>query len=149
MSFKSFLLASVCISAQGEFYVGLHYFKVKSEYAKEFIEAEKNYLKAVDIDQDLLDAKLNLAILYLKIKNLNKSEFFFNQILDKTKNFLVFYNFGLLQAEKNSPMDNPKTLAIFILLITCTDLQVRKSLLMQFVHLSTRLIHGIESSYLG
>ena len=65
-----------------------------------YVEAEKNYLKAVDIDQDLLDAKLNLAILYLKIKNLNKSDFFFNQILDKTKNFLVFYNFGLLQAEK-------------------------------------------------
>ena len=65
-----------------------------------YVEAEKNYLKAVDIDQDLLDAKLNLAILYLKINNLNKSEFFFNQILDKTKNFLVFYNFGLLQAEK-------------------------------------------------
>jgi predicted O-linked N-acetylglucosamine transferase (SPINDLY family) len=67
---------------------------------KNYVEAEKNYLKAVDIDQDLLDAKLNLAILYLKIKNLNRSEFFFNQILDKTKNFLVFYNFGLLQAEK-------------------------------------------------
>ena len=65
-----------------------------------YVEAEKNYLKAVDIDQDLLDAKLNLAILYLKIKNLNKSELFFNQILDKTKNFLVFYNFGLLQTEK-------------------------------------------------
>ena len=65
-----------------------------------YAEAEKNYLKAVDIDQDLLDAKLNLAILYLKIKNLNKSEFFFNQILDKTRNFLVFYNFGLLLAEK-------------------------------------------------
>ena len=65
-----------------------------------YVEAEKNYLKAVDIDQDLLDAKLNLAILYLKINNLNKSEFFFNQILDKNKNFLVFYNFGLLQAEK-------------------------------------------------
>ena len=65
-----------------------------------YVEAEKNYLKAIDIDPDLLDAKLNLAILYLKIKNLNKSEFFFNQILDKTQNFLVFYNFGLLHAEK-------------------------------------------------
>ena len=37
------LLAVASISAQEEFYVGLHYFKVKSEYAKEFIEAEKNY----------------------------------------------------------------------------------------------------------
>ena len=41
------LFASVYISAQGEFYVGLHYFKVKSEYAKEFIEAEKNYFSKI------------------------------------------------------------------------------------------------------
>ena len=40
-------LVSVPISAQGEFYVGLHYFKVKSEYAEEFIEAEKNYYSKV------------------------------------------------------------------------------------------------------
>ena len=35
------------ISAQEEFYVGLHYFKVKSEYANEFIEAEKNYYSKI------------------------------------------------------------------------------------------------------
>ena len=40
-------LISVPISAQGEFYVGLHYFKVKSEYAEEFIEAEKNYYSKI------------------------------------------------------------------------------------------------------
>ena len=83
-----------------------------------YVEAEKNYLKAVDIDQALLDAKLNLAILYLKIKNLNKSEFFFNQILDKTKNFLVFYNFGLLQAEKK---DYNKAISYFEKSYTLND----------------------------
>ena len=41
------LFASVYTSAHGEFYVGLHYFKVKSEYAKEFIEAEKNYFSKI------------------------------------------------------------------------------------------------------
>ena len=40
-------LASTSISAQGEFYVGLHYFKIKSEYAKEFVEAEKNYYSKI------------------------------------------------------------------------------------------------------
>ena len=62
-----------------------------------YVEAEKNYLKAVDIDQDLLDAKLNLAILYLKINNLNKSEFFFNQILDKNKNIIERATTKMLQ----------------------------------------------------
>jgi len=41
------LLAVTSISAQEEFYVGLHYFKVKSEYANEFIEAEKNYYSKI------------------------------------------------------------------------------------------------------
>ena len=35
------LLSFTYVTAQGEFYVGLHYFKVKSEYANEFIEDEK------------------------------------------------------------------------------------------------------------
>ena len=29
--------------AQEEFYVGLHYFTVKKQYVKEFIDQEKNY----------------------------------------------------------------------------------------------------------
>ena len=41
------LFAITSISAQEEFYVGLHYFKVKSEYANEFIEAEKNYYSKI------------------------------------------------------------------------------------------------------
>ena len=67
-----------------------------------YLDAERNYLKAIDLDQELLEAKLNLAILYLKIKDLNKSEVLFNQILKKKQNYLVFYNFGLLQIQKKN-----------------------------------------------
>ena len=41
------LLSFTYVTAQGEFYVGLHYFKVKSEYANEFIEDEKNYYSKI------------------------------------------------------------------------------------------------------
>ena len=33
--------------SQEEIYVGLHYFKVKSEYANQFVEAEKNYFSKI------------------------------------------------------------------------------------------------------
>ena len=42
-----FVLTITSISAQPEFYVGLDYFKVKSEYFNEFIEAEKNYFSSI------------------------------------------------------------------------------------------------------
>ena len=45
--FLLLLFAVTSISGQEEFYVGLHYFKVKSEYANEFIEAEKNYYSKI------------------------------------------------------------------------------------------------------
>tara|TARA_A100001011_G_scaffold396253_1_gene493625 strand:- start:4545 stop:4709 length:165 start_codon:yes stop_codon:yes gene_type:complete len=41
------ILAISSISAEGGFYVGLCYFKVKSEYANEFIETEKNYFSKI------------------------------------------------------------------------------------------------------
>ena len=41
------LLSITYVTAQGEFYVGLHYFKVKSEYANQFIEDEKNYYSKI------------------------------------------------------------------------------------------------------
>lgn len=41
------LLSFTYVTAQDEFYVGLHYFKVKSEYANEFIEDEINYYSKI------------------------------------------------------------------------------------------------------
>ena len=49
------LLAVTSISAQEEFYVGLHYFKVKSEYANEFsVENHGSFYMdpVVDFDWD-------------------------------------------------------------------------------------------------
>ena len=41
------VLAISSISTQSEFYVGLCYFKVKSEYANEFIETEKKFFSKI------------------------------------------------------------------------------------------------------
>lgn len=87
--FIVFLLASVCISAQGEFYVGLHYFKVKSEYAKEFIEAEKNYFSK--IHKARIDSGDKIAWDMWKLQNndMNNSEtiFVFAHLQDINKPF--------------------------------------------------------------
>lgn len=84
-----FLLASVCISAQGEFYVGLHYIKVKSEYAKEFIEVEKNYFSK--IHKARIDSGDKIAWDMWKLQNndMNDSEtiFVFAHLQDIDKPF--------------------------------------------------------------
>ena len=84
-----FLLVSVSISAQREFYVGLHYFKVKSEYAQEFIEAEKNYFSK--IHKARIDSGDKIAWDMWKLKNndMNKSEtvFVFAHLQDINKPF--------------------------------------------------------------
>tara|TARA_B100000925_G_C21993676_1_gene467907 strand:+ start:818 stop:1555 length:738 start_codon:yes stop_codon:yes gene_type:complete len=42
-----FSLSFFCSFSQEEIYVGLHYFKVKTEHAAEFVEAEKNYFSKI------------------------------------------------------------------------------------------------------
>ena len=54
------VLAISSISAQSEFYVELCYFKVKSEYANEFIETEKNFFSKIH------KARIDLGIKQLK-----------------------------------------------------------------------------------
>lgn len=81
------------------FFSFLGYF---NEYLNNFLDAEKNYLNAIKLEENNFDAKLNLAILYLKLKDLNKSEILFDQLLKKETNYLVLYNFGLLNFEKKT-----------------------------------------------
>ena len=71
------IFASTSIYAQGEFYVGLHYFKVKSEYANEFIEAEKNYYSK--IHKSLIDSgdKIAWDMWRLRENNMNSGETIF------------------------------------------------------------------------
>jgi predicted O-linked N-acetylglucosamine transferase (SPINDLY family) len=80
-----------------------------NQYLNNFLEAEKNYLKAIKLEDDNFDAKLNLAILYLKLKKLNESEILFNQLLKKENNYLVLYNFGLLNFEKKNYLEAIKS----------------------------------------
>tara|TARA_B100001057_G_scaffold102449_1_gene99690 strand:+ start:345 stop:1082 length:738 start_codon:yes stop_codon:yes gene_type:complete len=84
-----FLLSSLCISAQGEFYVGLHYIKVKSEYAKEFIEVEKKYFSK--IHKARIDSGDKIAWDMWKLQNndMNDSEtiFVFAHLQDIDKPF--------------------------------------------------------------
>ena len=75
--FILFLLASVSISAQGEFYVGLHYFKVKSEYAEEFIEAEKNYYSKIHKARIDSGDKIAWDMWRLQNNDMNNSETIF------------------------------------------------------------------------
>lgn len=88
------------------FFSFLGYF---NEYLNNFLDAEKNYLKAIKLEENNFDAKLNLAILYLKLKDLNKSEIFFDQLLKKENNYLVLYNFGLLNFEKKNYLEAIKS----------------------------------------
>ena len=50
------------------FFSFLGYF---NEYLNNFLDAEKNYLNAIKLEENNFDAKLNLAILYLKLKKYN------------------------------------------------------------------------------
>ena len=88
------------------FFSFLGYF---NEYLNNFLDAEKNYLNAIKLEENNFDAKLNLAILYLKLKDLNKSEILFDQLLKKETNYLVLYNFGLLNFEKKNYLEAIKS----------------------------------------
>ena len=71
------LLVGGSITAQEEFYVGLHYFKIKSEYAKEFIEDEKNYFSKAHKAEIDSGNKIAWDMWKLKSNNMDKSETIF------------------------------------------------------------------------
>ena len=71
------MLVGGSITAQEEFYVGLHYFKIKSEYAKEFIEDEKNYFSKAHKAEIDSGNKIAWDMWKLKSNNMDKSETIF------------------------------------------------------------------------
>ena len=70
------------------------------DFFNNYAEAKKYYLKAISLNPEIFDAQLNLAILYLKVRDFNSSEIIFKQLSKKEENYLVYYNLGLLQSEK-------------------------------------------------
>lgn len=64
------------------------------------------YEKSLFLNNDFYQAKFNLAVLYYKLNNLNKSEELFLEILKKNKNdFNVNYNLGLIKYDQKKFLD--------------------------------------------
>jgi hypothetical protein len=93
--FTLLVLVVTSISAQEEFYVGLHYFKVKSEYANEFIEAEKNYYSK--IHKANIDSGNKIAWDMWRLSSDN---------MDNSETIFVFAH--LQEINKPSRMGNPE-----------------------------------------
>lgn len=72
------------------------------DFSNNYTEAKKYYLEAISLDPEIFDAQLNLAILYLKVRDFNSSEIIFKHLSKKKENCLVYYNLGLLQFEKKN-----------------------------------------------
>ena len=88
------LFVTHLVAAQGEFYVGLHYIKVKSEHVREFIEAEKNYFSK--IHKSRIDSGDKIAWDMWKLQN-NK--------MDNSETIFVFAH--LQDINKPTRMGNP------------------------------------------
>jgi tetratricopeptide (TPR) repeat protein len=69
-------------------------------------EAISYYEKSLFINNDFYQSKFNLAILYYKLKNFNKSEELFFQIINTNKNdFNSYYNLGVIKYDQKQFLD--------------------------------------------
>lgn len=69
-------------------------------------EAISYYEKSLFINNNFYQSKYNLAILYYKLKNFNKSQELFFQIINKDKNdFNSYYNLGVIKYDQRQFSD--------------------------------------------
>lgn len=69
-------------------------------------EAISYYEKSLFINNNFYQSKYNLAILYYKLKNFNKSQELFFQIINKNKNdFNSYYNLGVIKYDQKQFSD--------------------------------------------
>ena len=67
----------------------------------ELKKAEDSYLKSLSLNNNFLEAKFNLAVLFYKKKILNKAEELFIDYIDQDKNnYLCYFNLGVINFEK-------------------------------------------------
>lgn len=67
----------------------------------ELEKAEDSYLKSLDLNNNFLEAKFNLAVLFYKKKLLNKAEkIFIDYINQDENNYLCYFNLGIINFEK-------------------------------------------------
>jgi predicted O-linked N-acetylglucosamine transferase (SPINDLY family) len=66
----------------------------------EFDAAEKNYIQSYQLNKDFLEARFNLACLFLKKNSYLESEKIFLELINKNNNdYLSYYNLGLINFE--------------------------------------------------
>ena len=71
---------------------------------RDFVNSEKFYTKAIDLDKNNQTALVNLAILYHNLGNKKKAVFFYKKVLDNNPNNIgALYNLSNL--EKTSVND--------------------------------------------
>ena len=67
----------------------------------ELEKAEVSYLKSLGLNNNFLEAKFNLAVLFYKKKFPNKAEKLFIDYIDQDKNnYLCYFNLGIINFEK-------------------------------------------------
>ncbi len=67
----------------------------------ELEKAEDSYLKSLDLNNNFLEAKFNLAVLFYKKKLLDKAEkIFIDYINQDENNYLCYFNLGIINFEK-------------------------------------------------
>jgi tetratricopeptide (TPR) repeat protein len=67
----------------------------------ELEKAEDSYLKSLGLNNNFLEAKFNLAVLFYKKKFPNKAEKLFIDYIDQDKNnYLCYFNLGIINFEK-------------------------------------------------
>ncbi len=78
------------------FFIKGNIFTKKEEYDK----AEDYYLKALEINPDFYDAKLNLASLFFLQRKIDESERLYFALLKEKKEAQIYYNLGVIKQEK-------------------------------------------------
>ena len=97
-----FSLKSKLLSFNEEF-KDHHYFNMLG-YANQELgdleEAEKNYTKSLDLDNNFLEAKFNLGCLLSKKKSYSRAEEIFSQLINKNADdYLSHFNLGIINFE--------------------------------------------------
>ena len=77
----------------------------------ELEKAEDSYIKSLDLNNNFLEAKFNLAVLFYKKKLPNKAEkIFIDYINQDENNYLCYFNLGIINFEKK---EYPKAIDFF------------------------------------
>ena len=104
ISRKDFLSAKNKLSSFSEEEKDCYYFNMLgyvNQELEDFDEAEKNYIKSLDLNKDFLEARFNQGCLLVKKKLFSKAEEIFLELIKKNpEDYLSCYNLGIINFEQ-------------------------------------------------